>query len=226
MYKDKRIIALIPARGGSVGVKRKNIREFCGKPLIYWTVEAAGKSHYIDDVYVSTEDDKIKNIAWSYGADVLKRPKELAQNDSHIKDVMKYHINELGLGNNDLIVLLNPTSPLRITNGINIIDYCLEQFDTDLYDQCATGYMCRNYEWGKASSSNRQILVPWKYDDGNTYIHKPFYLRNGEYFCPDENRRLFVEVPEECNKEIDTEIDFIMVEALMQKFLNGELTNV
>lgn len=218
MYKDKRIIALIPARGGSVGVKRKNIRNFCGKPLIYWTVEAAKKSNYIDNIYVSTEDEEIEYVSWQCGVEVLKRPKELAQNDSHIKDVMKYHINELGLDDNDLIVLLNPTSPIRILGDINIIDKTIEQFDTDLYDQCATGYMCRNYEWGEASSSNRQVLVPWKYDDGNIYIHKPFYLKQNEYFCPDENRRLFVEVSEEFNKEIDTEIDFIMIEALMKNF--------
>lgn len=210
---------MIPARGGSVGVKRKNIRSFCGKPLIYWTIDASKRSKYIDKVYVSTEDEEIKDISLIFGAEVLDRPKSLAQNDSHIKDVMKYHIEELGLGDNDLIVLLNPTSPIRIVNGVNIIDEVIEKFDADLYDQCATGYMCRNYEWGKASSSNRQVLVPWKYDDSCVYIHKPFYLSNGEYWCPDENRRLFVEISEEFNKEIDSEIDFVMVEALF-KYLN------
>lgn len=219
MYNNKRIIALIPARGGSVGVKRKNIKSFCGFPLIHWTIEATKNSKYIDQIFVSTEDIEIGAISMLEGVGVLFRPTSLAQSDSHIKDVMKYHINEMGWGDNDLIILLNPTSPIRILNGKNIIDEVIEKFDCDKYDQCATGYMCRNYEYGKAASSNRQVLVPWKYDDCAVYIHKCFYLANGEYWCPDESRRLFIELSEEFNKEIDTEIDFVMVEALF-KYLN------
>jgi CMP-N,N'-diacetyllegionaminic acid synthase len=227
MYKGYNIIALIPARGGSVGIKRKNIKEFVGKPLIVWSIEAARKSKYVDSVYVSTEDKQIADTSLFFGAKVLNRPNELAQNDSHIKDVMKYHINELKLKDNNLIVLLNPTSPIRIIKDFNTIDYCLEQFNPDLYDQAASGYMCRNYEWGKASSANRQVLTPWAYDDANVYIHKSFYLINNEYFCPDINRRLFIKIPEIFNKEIDSIEDFIMLEALMKYVLrNGDNINV
>jgi len=226
MYKDKRIIALIPARGGSVGVKRKNVREFCGKPLIYWTIEACKKSKYIDEFYVSTEDEEIKNVSLSFGAKVLDRPKSLAENNSHIKDVMKYHIEELGLGNNDLLVLLNPTSPIRISNGINIIDYCIEQFDYENKDQAASVYMCQHYPYGTSASANRQELSAYPYDNGSVYINKVEHLKDGIYWVDNPDRRQAIVVPEIFNYEIDTEIDFIMVESLMKYLQFKEYENV
>lgn len=217
MYKNKKIIALIPARGGSIGIKRKNIKNLLGLPLIYWSIDAARDSKYIDDFYISTEDMEIGTIALLYEAKVLWRPKELAQNDSHIKDVIKYHIEELRLGNDDLLILLNPTSPLRIINNdFNLIDYCLEQFDPELYDQAASGYMCRNFEWGDTTISNRQQLSPFFYDDGNIYVHSPKYILEQKYFCDDPKRRKAIVVPNIFNREIDTPIDWIVIETLIK----------
>ena len=83
MIDNKRIVAIIPARGGSKGIKRKNIRILNGKPLISYTIEQALKSKYIDRVIVSTEDLEIAEISKSFGAEVpFLRPQELAQDDT------------------------------------------------------------------------------------------------------------------------------------------------
>ena len=80
MIAGKTVLAIIPARGGSKGVPRKNIRLLAGKPLIAWTIEEAKKSKYIDRLILSSEDEEIIEVAKKYGCEVpFKRPIELAQ---------------------------------------------------------------------------------------------------------------------------------------------------
>ena len=89
-------IALIPARGGSKGIVRKNIKLFNSKPLIYWTIKTALESKYIDRVIVSTEDDEIADIARSFSAEVpFKRPNELAEDSSRGIDTVLHALNNL-----------------------------------------------------------------------------------------------------------------------------------
>jgi len=83
-----KILAIIPARGGSKGIPRKNIRLLAGKPLIAYTIEAARQSHKVDRVIVSTEDTEIAKIAARYGAEVIKRPEELAKDETPTIDVV------------------------------------------------------------------------------------------------------------------------------------------
>jgi len=78
---DTKILAIIPARGGSKGLPRKNIKPLLGKPLIAWTIEQAKNIKYIDMVVVSTEDKEIAEISKKYGAEVVERPEELARDD-------------------------------------------------------------------------------------------------------------------------------------------------
>ncbi|HJH25294.1 MAG TPA: hypothetical protein C5S37_00650 [Methanophagales archaeon] len=85
----KKIITLIPARGGSKGLPRKNIRLLAGKPLIVWTIEQAKSSRYIDKIVVSTDDTEIAEISMKYGAEVIERPKEeLAKDETPTIDVI------------------------------------------------------------------------------------------------------------------------------------------
>ncbi|PKP59014.1 CMP-N-acetlyneuraminic acid synthetase, partial [Candidatus Atribacteria bacterium HGW-Atribacteria-1] len=89
MYKGKTILGLIPARGGSKGVPRKNIKLLLGKPLIAWTIEQALASKYIDKVVVSTEDEEIAEISKKYGAEIpFFRPKDLATDKSLVIDAI------------------------------------------------------------------------------------------------------------------------------------------
>ena len=116
MYKNKRIIAIIPARAGSKGIKKKNIRQLCGKPLIAYSIEVAKQCEYIDTVFVSTDSPEIQMIAEQYGAEVpFLRTKDLASDESKIIDALLYSLHELErLGKKyDYIILLQPTQPIR-----------------------------------------------------------------------------------------------------------------
>ena len=117
------IVAIIPARGGSKGIPEKNIKNFCGKPLIVWTIETALKNKRLDRVIVSTDDEKIARIAQRHGADApFMQPVELAQSSSRMEQVFAYALHWLKENENysvDVIVWLQPTSPLRQNRHIN-----------------------------------------------------------------------------------------------------------
>ncbi len=88
MYKNHKILAVIPARGGSKGIPRKNIRLLAGKPLIAYSIQTALKSKYVDDVVVSTEDEEIAEISKNYGLEIVKRPMDLAKDDVPLDPVI------------------------------------------------------------------------------------------------------------------------------------------
>ena len=116
------ILAIIPARGGSVRLPRKNILPFAGKPLIAWSIEVALSSKFISKVVVSTDDCEIADISRNYGADVpFLRPAELASNTATTIDVIIHAVNYFqSRGENyDYVALLQPTSPLRKKSHID-----------------------------------------------------------------------------------------------------------
>ena len=125
MIENKTILAIIPARGGSKGVLRKNIREVAGKPLIAWTIESAQKSKYIDRLILSSDDSEIISVARKWGCDVpFVRPAELSQDDTPGIEPVIHAIN--ALPRYDYVVLLQPTSPLRTVENIDkSIEMCL-----------------------------------------------------------------------------------------------------
>ncbi|WP_428909828.1 cytidylyltransferase domain-containing protein [Niallia sp. Krafla_26] len=116
MHKDKKILAVIPARGGSKGIPNKNIIDINGKPLIQYSIDAAKKSKYIDRIVVSTDSVKIADIAKKSGADVpMLRPPHLASDQAKTIDVLTHMVDELRKVGEvyDYLVLLQPTQPLR-----------------------------------------------------------------------------------------------------------------
>lgn len=111
-------LALIPARGGSKGIPRKNVRNLAGKPLIAWTIEAALDASRLERVVVSTDDDEIAAVARDWGADVpFMRPAELATDEATGFSPVLHALEQLP-GHDDLI-LLQPTSPLRGSAAID-----------------------------------------------------------------------------------------------------------
>lgn len=114
--------AMIPARGGSRGIKRKNIKEFCGKPLLLWSVEQARDAQSVDRVIVSTEDVEIAGLARDHGVDVLGRPPELATDTATTREVEEHFLSEIDC---DVLVTLHPTSPLRLPQDIDNCVYRL-----------------------------------------------------------------------------------------------------
>ncbi|MCF2141409.1 MAG: acylneuraminate cytidylyltransferase family protein [Candidatus Lokiarchaeota archaeon] len=113
--------AIIPARGGSKGVKRKNLFPILQKPLIKYTIDAALNSNLIDSIFVSTEDPNIKEYVKSFPIEIINRPDELAQDNSSTVDVIMDFLSQMQpkINNSDLLVLLQPTSPLRSTEDID-----------------------------------------------------------------------------------------------------------
>lgn len=122
MIEKNKIVALIPARGGSKGIKNKNIIDLCGKPLISYTIQAALESKYIDKVIVSTDSQEIADVAIKYGAEVpFLRPGELASDTSKTIDAVMHAVGELEKRKEeyDILILLQATQPLRTADDIN-----------------------------------------------------------------------------------------------------------
>lgn len=123
MLNGKTFLAIIPARGGSKRLPRKNVLEIGGKPLIAWSIDAAIKSSYIDKVIVTSDDAEILEIAQHHGADIVKRPIKLAKDTATTYDAIKHTVENVE--KYDYIILLQPTSPLRneqhIDEAINLL---------------------------------------------------------------------------------------------------------
>lgn len=115
------VTAIIPARGGSKGIPKKNIVDLCGKPLIAYTIEAALKTENIDRVIVSTDDPKIAEISRNWGAEVpFIRPSELSTDTAGLSEVVSHAVSELGgPGERKAFVQLYPTSPFRTPEFID-----------------------------------------------------------------------------------------------------------
>lgn len=134
MIDGKRVLAVIPARGGSKGVPRKNIRMVAGKPLIAWTIEEARKSVYIDRLILSSEDEEIIKVAGAWGCEApFVRPPEMARDDTPGIEPVLHAINNLT--GYDYVVLLQPTSPLRTVADI---DGCIEACARDSVKACVS----------------------------------------------------------------------------------------
>jgi CMP-N-acetylneuraminic acid synthetase len=116
-----RLLAIIPARGGSKGIPRKNIRPLCGRPLIAWSIDAALGSRAVDRTIVSTDDDEIAGISRGLGAEVRMRPAALAQDDTPTRAVLAHVVAELSSNSYapDAVLTLQPTSPLRTARHID-----------------------------------------------------------------------------------------------------------
>lgn len=220
-------VGTICARGGSVGVPRKNVRLLQGKPLIAWTVEQALAAPSIDEVFVSTDDEEIAEIASQYGATVpYRRPAELATSAAAKVPVIIHlldHLEQSGL-QIDRVVDLDPTSPLRtvddIENAVALLD--------DTTDAVITAY---------ASDKNPYFNMVERKDDGNVGLVVPsgavsrqsapqVFAMNASIYVWHRStvdkglwggRTQLYEMPRERSIDIDSEIDFKLVELLLRE---------
>jgi N-acylneuraminate cytidylyltransferase/CMP-N,N'-diacetyllegionaminic acid synthase len=122
------IVGIIPARGGSKGLPKKNIKNLDGKPLIYYTIKEARKSKYLTNFFVSTENEEISKTVKKYGVEVIPRPKNLAKDKTTSMAVIRHAINYLNKNKMitpDAVVILQPTSPFR---KVIDIDTCVKIF--------------------------------------------------------------------------------------------------
>lgn len=113
-------IALIPARGGSKGLKRKNLRDLAGKPLLHYAIDAARGCGHVNDIYLSSEDEEILASGRQAGCHTILRPAALAQDDSTANQVVQHFFETTKLDGDPYIIYLQPTSPLR--TGAHLAD--------------------------------------------------------------------------------------------------------
>lgn len=203
-------IAVIPARGGSRGVPRKNLRPLLGRPLIAWSIDAARNANGLDRVIVSTEDAEIADVARREGAEVLSRPAELATDTATTKAVLQHVVDALAP---DELVVLQPTSPIRVDR---LVDRAIERYLASGAETLATGFLSFHYEWTTMDNVPRQQMTGFFYDDGNVYVHRAAYLREGRYWGETRERMV---VPHHYNHELDDELDFVIAEAIMRDLL-------
>ena len=236
---QSKILAIIPARGGSKGVPGKNIRPLCGKPLIAWTIEAAQAADYVDRVMVSTDSEEIAAVSREYGAEVLMRPPELSGDGTSSESALLHVLGTLNKTESyipDLIVFLQCTSPLTAADDIQgtiqaLID---QEADTALavapfhyflwkpshpspltsHLSPATGI---NHDPSKPRQ-RRQDREPEYVETGSVYVMRTngFIQHKQRFF----GKTVLHAIPETNRFEIDTPADFELAEALMQKRLN------
>jgi N-acylneuraminate cytidylyltransferase len=185
--KNKKIIAIIPARGGSKGIPKKNIIDFCGKPLLAWSIEHAKNSARVNAVYVSTDDKEITQVSQKYGVEVIRRPKEISGDFSPAEEALKHVIDEIYKKNPekiDYVVFLQATSPLRETKDIdNAIEKIISSGADSLFSGAEIGDF---YIWRK----NENQLESLNYDYKNRKRRQDF----GEQFV--ENGSIYIFKPE------------------------------
>lgn len=228
MIGDKAILAIIPARGGSVGVPRKNIRAVAGKPLLAWTIEEAKKSKYIDRLILSSEDPEIISVARRWGCEVpFVRPSELAQNHVTGIDPILHAIQTLS-ERYDYVVVLQPTSPLRIAEDI---EGCIEKCIDLNKPACVTVSMPDKSPYWMYHVDENEILKPVLPQKEAILLRQKLervYALNGAVYVAKidwflENKRFIGEetaayiMPRERSLDIDDELDLRVFEAIISK---------
>lgn len=223
------IIAIIPARGGSKGIPQKNIKKLGEKPLIVYTIEEALRSEYLDHVFVSTEDPEIAEISKKYGAEVIDRPSALAEDSSKTVDVILHAVEYLEKTDIHprIIVLLQPTSPLRKKEDIDAaIKLFLDNECDSVISVCEpdhSPFWCFKFN-GKYlrplfdqryKNIRRQDLPTVFMPNGAIYVSSPESIRKLEGFYGD--RTIPYLMPPERSIDIDTPLDFIVAEVLVNK---------
>ena len=219
-------VAIIPARGGSKGVPRKNVRLLANQPLIAYSIQDALEAEGVNQVYVSTDDKNIIEISQNYGAQIIHRPVELANDTASSESALIHALTaiETAGGNPELVVFLQCTSPLRTGSDI---DRAIQQLWDENADSLLSVSPTHRFLWrhfnGVAQSINydyqnrprRQDMNPQYVENGSIYIFKPWVLK-------DLGNRLGGKISlyvmsEEQSWEIDTLADFEYVEFLLSK---------
>lgn len=227
MYKNKRIIAIIPARSGSKGLIDKNIKDLCGKPLIAYTIEAAIESKIFDYIMVSTDSLEYAQISKDCGANVpFLRSKNNSSDIANSWSVVEEVLNKLD-EKFDIVILLQPTSPLRTSQNIKeAMDLFFEK-NADMVTSvvktahpiqwCNTlpnNLSLNNFIKEEYKNKPRQLLEQSYMLNGAIYIIKT-PLINSDLDLFNQNSYAYI-MDEEQSIDIDNEIDFLTVKVLLE----------
>jgi CMP-N-acetylneuraminic acid synthetase len=229
-----RTFAFIFARGGSKGVPGKNIKEICGKPLIAYPIEIAKEIESIEKIFVSTEDDNIATVAKEFGADIIPRPHDLAQDDSPEWLAWQHAVKWLEEKGEsfDIFVSLPTTSPLRNKKDIT---QCLATLDDKTDIVVGVSEATRSPYFNMVRKDYNGFLKVFLEDDNKytrrqetpaiydmttvAYVSRSEFIRNATGIF--DGKVKGVNIPSERALDIDTELDFEIAEFLMDKVLRS-----
>jgi N-acylneuraminate cytidylyltransferase len=229
MIDGRRVLALLAARGGSKGLPGKNILDFAGSPLIHWSIRAAQGSAYVDRIVLTTDDPAIAEVAKAGGCEVpFMRPPELATDSARSIDAIHHAMDWLSAAGDhfDYLVLLQPTSPLRIAEDIDAcVRECHDTGATTVISLCESPkspyWMFRRTEegglapiMGEINAARRQELPTAYVPNGAVYVARWEKLRAIESFIAPDMRG--ITMPTERSIDIDTKLDMFIAEALMK----------
>lgn len=230
MLNQYHVTVLIPARGGSKRLPRKNVKLLFNKPLIAWTIEVAKASKFVDQIVVSTDDIEIKEVSEKYGAKVpFIRPEYLSNDTASSFDVIEHAIHFLNIeSENNLLVLLQPTSPLRTVEELDqALNFFIERSASGVVSVSETEHsplwsnvLPENFEMSdfirsEVKGKRSQDLPIFYRLNGSIYIYKTSELiEKGSIFY---NETVFAfETSKSTSVDIDTELDFIIAETLVK----------
>ena len=222
------VISIITARGGSKGIPRKNIKLLKDHPLIYYSITASKQSKFIKNTYVTTEDKEIAKISLKYGSEIIKRPKELAKDNTSSVDTILHALNYLEDKNKlpDFFVLLQPTSPLRTTEDINNSIRLFINNDCDAlisvselnHSSLMNFKIENNFLVANCDESflnrRRQDLPKYYCPNGAIYIITPESIRKNRTFIP--KKTIPYVMPKERSVDLDTPFDFKLAEFILE----------
>jgi len=232
MHQNKTFLAIIPARGGSKRLPRKNILDLSGRPMISWSIDAGLKSKYIDKVVVSSDDDEILDVAKKFKAETVKRPGELASDIATSNDVVKHTLENIE--EHDYIVLLQPTSPLRNYKHIDEAIKLLEKKSADaIISVCKTDHTPL---WSNTLQEDGSLesFIKDEVIDKRSQDLKDYYRLNGAiYICKRDNflkeETLFLKeniyayiMDKESSIDIDEEIDLTIANVLASDIVDKD----
>ena len=155
MFNNNKILVVIPARGGSKGIPRKNVRLLDGQPLISYSINVAKSSEYVDDVVITTDDSEIALLSEKFGASVIRRSEELSTDETPLDPVVydaMVQKEKLAFDEYDLVITLQPTSPLIKTSTL---DKVIEKFEDFAIDSVITVVDDRRLSWGYDENNER-----------------------------------------------------------------------
>ena len=230
MYKNKKIIAIIPARSGSKGLKDKNIKELNGKPLIAYTIEAALESKVFDKVFVSTDSEKYAEISRKYGADVpFLRSAENSTDRAGTWEVVKEVLAKLE-EKYDIVILLQPTSPLRTAQNIKeATDLFFEKNADSIVSVTETDhpiFWCNTLDENlslkdfvkKEFNKNRQDLPKSYTLNGAIYIIKENLFEDlSKLNLYGDNSYAYI-MERENSVDVDGELDFLYIKTIIENY--------
>lgn len=234
MIENKKVLAIIPARGGSKGIPKKNIKAVSGKPMINYTIEAARECDYIDKVIVSTDDEEIAEISMKAGAVVpFLRPDELAVDDAELIDVVMHAIEfyERKAERYDIIVLLQPTSPLRTSEDLQkALEYYMRKGEKSLLSISEVSEHPKMMR--KFNDENELQKMLGEDGDGTESGSKKYYKVNGAIFINSmselsektkfENNVMGYVLSKEHGIDIDVPEDVVVAEYYLSQKCGGE----